>query len=44
MVVPIPTMIAVSILSLRRCPGNDPDAQHKDEGKGRSHDCALHSI
>jgi hypothetical protein len=35
---PIPTLIAVSFLSLRSCSGDHPGAEQNDEGKSRSAD------
>jgi hypothetical protein len=39
----IPTIIAISILSLRRCPGHYPDAEQENQRKGRSRQCSVHS-
>jgi hypothetical protein len=39
----IPTIIAISILSLRRCPGHYPDAEQENQRKGHSRHCSFRS-
>jgi len=40
----VPTLIAISILSLRGCPGDHPGAEQNDKGKGRSRDYLSKAI